>query len=96
MRFETWDPDLFDAELTVERTGHGSFDKDELADLLGLSAGSLNTMRLRGHVPAPDHYLNPDGSTCDVPGGHRRAIWTTRQAARMLLRADGRRRKEIA
>jgi hypothetical protein len=80
-----YDPDVFDAELAVERSGHAHFDKDQLAELLGLSSGSMNQLRLRGHVPLPDHYLGPDGRRCDAPGGHRRAIWTIEQATSLLV-----------
>lgn len=80
-----YDPDLFDAQLAVERSGHAFFDKDELAELLGITPVSLGAMRARGRVPAPHHYLNPDGSRSESVGGHRRAIWTTEQAARILL-----------
>lgn len=80
-----YNADTFDAELAVERSGHAFFDKDELADLLGLSVHSLGAQRARGKIPAPDHYLEPDGRRSTVSGGHRRAVWTPEQATQILV-----------
>ena len=76
--------DLFDAELAVERSGHAFFDKADLAELLGISAKSVSVLRVRGKIPAPDHYREPDGRRSGVSGGRRRAVWTPAQAARLL------------
>lgn len=80
----TYDPDLFDAGLAVERSPCAVFDKVALAELLGIAPTSLGTLIARGKIPAPDHYQDPDGGYSGGPGAHRRAVWTPEQAAQVL------------
>jgi hypothetical protein len=76
--FTIYDPDLFDAQVIVERTGHSEFTKYELAALLGLRPATINTMLKRRRIPLP-HHTRPT-----THYGHAN-VWTPEQAAWMLV-----------
>lgn len=75
-----YDPDLFDAELMVERWGGGPFDTGALSEFLGVSRMAIYRMLCRGRIPRPAWVEEADH-------GGTKNYWTTEQVARIVLDA---------
>lgn len=75
----TYDPDLFDACVLLERRGPARYSRDDLAALLGLSRKSIHNMVSRGNLRAPD--IAEDEPT----NGGTQVYWSKALAARILV-----------
>ena len=75
-----YDPDLFDAELIVERYGYARFGMTELAQFLGISRMSVNRRLYAGAIPRPAIIETPEW-------GGTKCFWTPAQVAEMVLNA---------
>ena len=92
----TYDDLRFDAEIIVERHGCARFDREALAEFLGVHPDSVFRMIKAGGIPAPHHYEETnwsDGKRNEI------AIWTPEQVVEMLVNAKPnarRKRKWVA
>ena len=80
----TFDDDLFDCEIIVERAGRNQFDRYELAAFLGVHPHSIWRMVHDGDIPGPRRYEHHEESLGH--SGGKMAIWTCGQVAQILLK----------
>lgn len=74
--WDAFDDDLFDAEVTLDRTGVTTFDRFGVARVLNIADRSIWRRINSGRIPGPDHY-EPKGSVTE-------GIWTREQVIHMI------------
>ena len=78
----TYDANLFDAQIEVERMGLAQFYVSDLAKALGVAATSVFVMVKRGTAPKPDYFAPNDY-------GSPRAVWLPQTVAQALAHRRG-------